>query len=173
MKSTVFLFLATLLLSTSAGTALASGLAVELEAGPVWQTKNDIQIPNDRTGTRFSLVDLAGSGPTPAGRLTVTWDFARRHGLRAMGAPLRIEASGTPTSAIAFAGETFPAGAPVETIAEHIEEVHHLTPQERDRALQLLPRIGMLISQMASERGRLMSRLDAIAVLAGEQRSQT
>ena len=64
-------------------------------------------------------------------------------------------------------------GAPVETIAKHIEEVHHLTPQERVRALQLLPRIGMLISQMASERARLMDRLEAIAVLAGEQRSQT
>ena len=36
---------------------------IELEAGPVWQSRNDVQIPNDDTGTRFSLVDLAGNGP--------------------------------------------------------------------------------------------------------------
>ncbi len=70
----------------------------------------------------------------------------------------------------AIAEET---GAPVEAIAPHIGEVHHLNPQERKRALQLLPRIGMLLSHLASERGRLMGRLEAIAVLAGEQRSQT
>ncbi len=70
----------------------------------------------------------------------------------------------------AIAAET---GAPVETIAAHIEEVHHLTPQERNRALQLLPRVGIVISHMASERGILMSRLEAIAVLAGEKGSPT
>ena len=36
---------------------------LELEAGPVWQTRNDVQIPNTAAGTRFSLVDLAGKGP--------------------------------------------------------------------------------------------------------------
>ena len=46
-----------------------SGLVIELEAGPVWQSRNDVQIPNTDAGTRFSLVDLAGKGPLPAARL--------------------------------------------------------------------------------------------------------
>ena len=37
-----------------------SRFEVELEAGPVWQTSNDVQIPNDAIGTRFSLADLVG-----------------------------------------------------------------------------------------------------------------
>lgn len=41
----------------------------ELEAGPVWQTRNDVQIPNDESGTRFSLVDFAGNGPWFAPRI--------------------------------------------------------------------------------------------------------
>ena len=40
----------------------------EIELGPVWQTRNDVQIPNTQDGTRFSLVDLVGKGPYPAGR---------------------------------------------------------------------------------------------------------
>jgi len=54
---------------------------IELEAGPVWQSRNDVQIPNDETGTRFSLVDLAGNGPWAAGRLYFTWNFKPRQGL--------------------------------------------------------------------------------------------
>ena len=45
---------------------------VEFEAGPVWQTVNDVQVPNDATGTRFSLVDMIGNGPWLAGRLYAT-----------------------------------------------------------------------------------------------------
>jgi len=51
-----------------------SGLVIELEAVPVWQSRNDVQIPNTDAGTRFSLVDLAGKGPWPATRLYLTWN---------------------------------------------------------------------------------------------------
>ncbi len=88
--------------------------ALEVEGGPVWQSRNDLQIPNDASGTRFSLVDLVGSGPQPAGRLYLTWNVGRRHGLRALLAPLSFTETGTPTEAIDFAGETFQAGTPVE-----------------------------------------------------------
>ena len=66
------------------------GFAIELEAGPVWQSRNDVQIPNDETGTRFSLQDLAGNGPWFAGRLYATWNLRPRHGLRLLLAPLSI-----------------------------------------------------------------------------------
>ena len=35
--------------------ASQSRLIVELEGGPVWQSRNDVQVPNDDTGTRFAL----------------------------------------------------------------------------------------------------------------------
>ena len=61
-----------------------SGFVIELEAGPVWQSRNDVQIPNTDAGTRFSLVDLAGKGPLPAARLYLTWNINDRHSLRGL-----------------------------------------------------------------------------------------
>ena len=87
-------------------------LVVELEAGPAWQSYNDVEIPNDGTATRFSLYGLAGAGPWPAGRLYVTWNITDRHGLRLMAAPFSLAETGTPGRAIAFAGATFDAGSP-------------------------------------------------------------
>lgn len=115
--------LSTLLLSTgliaSAGTALALGndppaFVLELEGGAFWQSRNDVQIPNDETGTRFSLVDVAGNGPWPAGRLYLTWNINARHSLRALAAPLFITETGVPATDIDFAGGEFTAGVPVE-----------------------------------------------------------
>lgn len=91
-----------------------STFVVELEAGPVWQSGNDVQIPNDESGTRFSLVDLQGNGPWPAGRLYVTWNIDSRHSLRALAAPLSVSQTDTPASPISFAGGTFDAAIPAE-----------------------------------------------------------
>ncbi len=87
---------------------------IEIEGGPVWQSRNDLQIPNDASGTRFSLVDLAGTGPQPAGRLYLTWNISERHGLRALLAPLSFTEAGTPDEAIDFAGESYQAGTSLE-----------------------------------------------------------
>ena len=83
----------------------------ELEGGPAWQTKNDVQIPNDETGTRFSLVDLAGEGPWVAGRLYATWNINERHGIRMLLAPFSVTETGTLGDPVDFAGETFDPGA--------------------------------------------------------------
>jgi hypothetical protein len=91
-----------------------SDIHVEIEAGPVWQSRNDVQIPNDASGTRFSLVDLAGTGPWPAARLYLTWNINTRHSLRALLAPLSYSETGTCTTAIDFAGTTFAASTPVQ-----------------------------------------------------------
>ncbi len=82
---------------------------LELEGGAVWQTRNDVRIPNDATGTRFSLSDLAGQGPYPSGRGFLTWNLDERHSLRALAAPLRIRETGTPAESIGFGGELFAA----------------------------------------------------------------
>ena len=87
---------------------------VELEGGAVWQTRNDVQIPNDETASRFSLTDVAGEGPWPTGRLYMTWNFKRNHGLRALLAPLSINDTGSLAEPLTFAGETFVSGDPVE-----------------------------------------------------------
>jgi len=106
-----------LLLSASVTSATAQDaprFVIELEAGPVWQTRNDVQIPNTEAGTRFSLVDLVGKGPWPAARLYVTWNINNRHSLRALLAPLSYTETGTFDQAVDFAGATYQPGQPVE-----------------------------------------------------------
>jgi hypothetical protein len=80
---------------------------IELEAGPVWQSRNDVEIPNDGTATRFSLKDLVGEGPWPAGRFYFTWNIAGRHSVRFLLAPLSYTESGTFEDPVIFAGETY------------------------------------------------------------------
>src|SRR5512142_2453684 len=99
--------------TTASGPRL-SPFVLELEGGPVWQSRNDVQIPNNATGTRFSLVDLVGSGPLPAGRLYVLWNITDRHGLRLLLAPLSYTENGQFTSPVNFAGKTFQPGFPTD-----------------------------------------------------------
>jgi len=87
-----------------------SRFELELEGGPVWQTRNDVQIPNDANGTRFSLVTPLGNGPWPAGRAYLTWHINERHSIRGLFAPLSVSGTGTVAGPIDFAGETFPGG---------------------------------------------------------------
>ena len=87
---------------------------VEVEGGPVWQSYNDVEIPNDGTATRFSLFDLAGAGPWPAGRVYVTWNLSDRSGIRLLLAPLTLTGTGTPAEPLDFAGATYAAGRPAD-----------------------------------------------------------
>ncbi len=89
-------------------------VTIKLEGGPVWQSRNDVQIPNDMTGTRFSLVDLVGTGPQPASRLYVTWNINRRHSLRMLLAPLSFTETGSSGEPVDFAGETYQTDTPVD-----------------------------------------------------------
>lgn len=110
---------AVVLLSVTAATHEAAGdegrhFEVEVEAGPVWQSRNDVQIPNTDEGTRFSLVDLAGKGPWPAVRLYFTYKINPKHSLRLLLAPLSFTESGMLESQVGFAGETFEPGVPTD-----------------------------------------------------------
>jgi hypothetical protein len=87
-----------------------SRFELEGEAGAVWQTRNDVQIPNDPSGTRFSLLESLGHGPWEAGRLYVTWHISARHSIRGLVAPLSATSTGTISEPIDFAGATFAAG---------------------------------------------------------------
>ena len=85
---------------------------VEIEGGPAWQSYNDVEIPNDGSATRFSLYDLAGSGPWPTGRLQVTWNPWDNHGFRVLLAPFSLSETGQPEQDVQFAGGTFLAAVP-------------------------------------------------------------
>ena len=87
--------------------------ALELEAGPTWQTNNDVRIPGD-TGTEFSFKDLTGAGPYLSGRITFDWDRWARHGLRFVYAPLRITGTGSLDRSTFFNGSNFAAGVSTE-----------------------------------------------------------
>ena len=90
-----------------------SRLTVQVEMGAVWQSSNDVEVPNDGSATRFSLSDLAGKGPWPAGRIYLTWQPGERHGFRVLAAPLSLTGSGTPSTPIRFAGALYVPGSPV------------------------------------------------------------
>lgn len=98
----------------AAHAAEAPRYTVRIEGGPAWQSLNDVQIPNDASGTRFSLYDLAGSGPWPAARVYLTWRTGERHALRVLAAPFSITETGIPGRAIDFAGATYASNVPVE-----------------------------------------------------------
>jgi len=83
---------------------------IELEGGAVWQSRNDVQIPGD-TGTRFSLLDLTGTGASPVGRLSVDWDPWERHGFRFVYAPVTIDGNGDLDQPVNFNGTSFAPGA--------------------------------------------------------------
>ena len=85
----------------------------ELEGGPVWQSKNDVRIPGD-SGTEFSFKDLIGSGPFASGRFTFDWRISKRHGLRFIAAPLKIDGNGKLDRPVLFAGTDFAAGTPTK-----------------------------------------------------------
>lgn len=97
-------------LAAGAAHAQAPKVHIELEGGAVWQSYNDVEIPNDGSATRFSLSNLIGSGPWPAGRLYVTWQPGERHGIRLLVAPLSVTEPGVPQQPISFAGASYVAG---------------------------------------------------------------
>ena len=91
-----------------------SRFSLELEAGPAWQSRNTVQIPNIELGTRFSLKDLVGAGPWAAGRVYFTWNINRKHSLRLLAAPLSYTEGGTFDEEVNFAGEAYEPGVPTE-----------------------------------------------------------
>jgi len=91
-----------------------SGFVIELEAGPVWQCRNDVQIPNTDIGTRFSLVDLSGKGAWPVARLYLTWNINNRHSFRGLLAPLSYSETGSFSDPVDFAGKSYVSGDPVD-----------------------------------------------------------
>lgn len=112
---TCFQWLTALLAATLGSPALAQDMTqrfrLEVETGAGWQARNDVQIPNDASGTRFSLHDTVGSGPVPVVRVDAAWAVNERHDIRVLLAPLGYEEPGTLPGPVRFNGTSFGAGA--------------------------------------------------------------
>lgn len=83
--------------------------AVEVEAGPAWQLRNDFAVPGDG-GT---LVRIEERGPATAVRTTLSWQMSDRWSVRVLAAPLSLTSDVVSPSAVVFQETTFPAGAPL------------------------------------------------------------
>jgi len=112
--SNVTIAACSLLLAADALAVDPPRFVLEVEAGPTWQSRNDVQVPNDASGTRFSMQELVGSGPLPAARLYLTWNVASRHGVRLLLAPLSYTKPGTFGAPVDFAGASYAAGTSVD-----------------------------------------------------------
>jgi hypothetical protein len=98
----------------SAVGAQAGPVEFELEGGAVWQSGNDVEVPNDGTATRFSLAGAVGSGPWGVWRATLTWHRSESQSVRLLFAPLTVTADGVLASPVDFAGANYTTGAPVQ-----------------------------------------------------------
>ncbi len=151
---------------------------LELEAGPVWQSRNVAQIPNDESGTRFSLVPIVGKGPWLAARGYLTWNLNERHALRLLVAPLTIREPGTLPGPVRFAGASYVQGAPVE--AQYTFNSYRLTYRYRVwNGARTSAWVGFTAkvrdATIALEQGAIASRKDDVGFvpllhLAGEWR---
>lgn len=96
------------------GVAQQAAFDLEIEGGLVWQSGNDVEVPNDGTATRFSLSDALGSGPRGASRVYLTWHRSESQSLRLLFAPLTVRADGTLPGPVTFSGAGYGTGSPVE-----------------------------------------------------------
>jgi hypothetical protein len=85
-----------------------------VEAGAAYQSRNDVQVPNDASGTRFSIQDAVGNGPFPAVRVDFAWALGNRHELRFLIAPFGFEERGTLPGTVRFNGATFSDATPTD-----------------------------------------------------------
>ena len=86
----------------------------EVEGGLVWQSGNDVEVPNDGTATRFSLKRAVGSGPWGGGRIYLTWHRSESQSVRLLIAPLTVTANGVLSNSVDFAGANYAAGTPIQ-----------------------------------------------------------
>lgn len=107
----IFLALLLLLLASLPATA---GWYVDFETGAAFNGYNDVQIPNDATGTRFSLADF-NRDPIMFFRARVGYEWGNNL-LVALIAPTRFHATGRPKTAINFAGASFSASEDLAAI---------------------------------------------------------
>jgi hypothetical protein len=89
------------------------GVWIEGELGPVWQSRNEVEIPVDK-GTRFSLTEL-GRGPKFSSRFYVGYSFNERHQIRGLWAPLSLSFQGEFDEEVSFQNEIVTASTATQS----------------------------------------------------------
>jgi len=112
MKS---MFIAVALLATFTIPCLANGWFIDFEGGMAFPGYNDVQVPNDSTGTRFSLADALNIESKPIYRIRAGYETGKNT-FSLFAAPLSLEASGILPDEILFAEETFAEGTEVDAL---------------------------------------------------------
>ncbi len=107
--------IACLLLLTQTALGQTGKLSIELELGSTSQAKNDVQIPNDLSGTRFSAKDIIGNGPWTSARLNGLYNFNDKHALRVVLAPFSYSETGVSDIPIQYENQAFQANQPLKT----------------------------------------------------------
>jgi hypothetical protein len=90
-----------------------ASFTINVEAGALWQNRNDVQIPPDTLGTRVEL-DRFGEGPFAYSRIEAFYRPLKNHGFRFLIAPFSVNVSGQPAQNIQFNGTTFAANTPTD-----------------------------------------------------------
>jgi hypothetical protein len=90
--------------------SLASQPQIDIEWVRASQGRNLVQVPNDASGSRFSLDALMGSGPVDTPRVQVSWRSGDKQEWRLLAAPLSLLGSSVSVVPIDFQGRRFLAG---------------------------------------------------------------
>lgn len=90
--------------------ALASQPQIDIEWVRALQGRNLVQVPNDASGSLFSLDALTGSGPVDTPRVQVSWRSGDKQEWRLLAAPLSLSGSSVSVVPIDFQGRRFLAG---------------------------------------------------------------
>jgi len=96
-----------------AQSASFSRFGLEIEGGPLWNTRNDVRIP-PVGGTPFTLHDLTGKGPAGYFRVYANLNPARKHSLRFLAAPIRLTGTGAFSEPVFFVDKMFAPGTQTE-----------------------------------------------------------
>jgi hypothetical protein len=93
------------------------GLQIDVEGALLFQQNNIVQsggrFEECLDPTRFNLADSA-RGPFPAFRAYLTWMITKHHSIRALYAPLSLNASFVPTETLVYEQMAFMAGQPID-----------------------------------------------------------
>jgi hypothetical protein len=101
-------YLAVALLFSAGTLAHAAEWSADVETGAVWAGYADVRVPN-ATGDTISFTDDLDAEVAPFGRLRLGMHPGGAHHLYIELAPLTVRARGSLSSAVDFAGTTFPA----------------------------------------------------------------
>lgn len=104
-----------LLTGTLVSPCFGNGWFLDIEGGMAFPGYNDVQVPNDSTGTRFSLSESLDIQSKFIYRVRAGYETGK-HSFSLFAAPLSLEAQGTLPEEILFAGETFAQGTEVDAL---------------------------------------------------------